>query len=171
MPIFCACRLVKRVRVKEHKNLISLVSETVESLGYAVWQVETVSSSNELLLKVYIEPADYSLATKQSVNIDDCSKVANQLKLILATEESTPSSYSLEVSSPGVERQLYEPRHYLRYLGGMISLQTLEPLGEKKKFVGKLTEVSDDAIELMLENQEKIRLEYTVIAKSRLVSL
>ncbi len=90
-------------------------------------------------LRVYID-------SPEGVDVDDCADVSRQLSAILDVEDPIAGEYSLEVSSPGLDRPLVLPEHYRRFVGETVKLTLAQPLAGRRKFKGRLLEATDDHV-------------------------
>ena len=94
---------------KKTKNTASvvtgLISETVASLGFELWDVEYVKEGADMYLRITID-------SSEAVDIEDCETVSRAVNNILDDADPIDEPYMLEVSSPGIERQLRTPRHF-----------------------------------------------------------
>ncbi len=116
----------------------ALLRETIEGLGYILWDVEYKK-----------EGADYNLVLTidrdgEEVTMDDCVKVTDEVNPILDESDPIPDSYFLEVSSAGLERELKKPEHLERYIGKEVEVKLFAPheaLG--KAFVSTLVSFSE----------------------------
>jgi ribosome maturation factor RimP len=112
------------------------VEEVTAREGCYLYDIEFVGGGNGRILRVYIEKD-----SEGGVSIEDCSKVSRGLNELLdAEEEVIPGgAYDLEVSSPGLERVLKEPRHYERVIGQKILVRTFAPIAQfNEKFAEEL---------------------------------
>lgn len=128
--------------------------------GCALWDLEFVGAGNGRTLRVYIEKP----GIEGGVSIDDCSNVSRGINLILDVEDVIPGgAYSLEVSSPGLERPLKQKWHYEQCLDKKIFVRTFGPLldinpevqelGKAKQVTGTLKQVSDSGVQVELEGK------------------
>jgi ribosome maturation factor RimP len=99
-------------------------------------------------LRLYIDRAD------DSIGIEDCEKVSRQSSAILDVEEAITGDYILEVSSPGMDRPLYELAQYEKYVGEDISLKLRFPYEGRRNFKGRLRAVDGDEIVLVVADHE-----------------
>ncbi|MGB2144913.1 MAG: ribosome maturation factor RimP, partial [Porticoccaceae bacterium] len=106
MPIFFSESIVSSGEV-----LKQLLEPVVDSLGCELWGIELQMGGNTKLLRIFID------RDEDGVDINDCEKVSRQASAILDVEDVISGEYTLEVSSPGMDRPLYELDHYARYLG------------------------------------------------------
>ena len=102
------------------------------------------------------------------VTIDDCQRVSREVEAILDVEDPITGPYTLEVSSPGLDRPLKRPEDFKRYEGRIARVVTLEPVDNQKFFVGEILEAGDDAIVMLMPTDKKVDIEYKKISRARL---
>lgn len=114
------------------------------------------------------------------VGLEDCQRVGERLSLLLDVEDPIESSYTLEVSSPGLDRPLHEPKDYERFAGELARIKTKRAMGGRRRFAGRLvgvepmehTEDADllrnDSAILLQEESGQIRIPYSAIESARL---
>jgi len=104
------------------------------------------------------------------VGLDECSAVSRALDPALDVEDFIPHEYSLEVSSPGLNRPLRKPEHYRRVIGQKVKVKTFGPIGEppRKNFPGTLQAVEEDAVTVDVEGGGVFRIPFRDIAKAHL---
>ncbi|MBX6394907.1 MAG: ribosome maturation factor RimP [Alicyclobacillaceae bacterium] len=133
------------------KKVTAVVEELarpiVEKEGLELVDVEYVKEGANWFLRVFIDRPE------GGVDIEDCSRVSEQLSNRLDEVDPIPNSYFLEVSSPGIERPLKGREAFRRAVGKTVAVTTYEPIGGQKKFQGTLTAVGEDVI--TLEDGEK----------------
>ena len=95
---------------------------------------------------------------EEGVNIDDCENVSRRLSPILDEVDPIPQSYTLEVSSPGIGRDLRRPQHFDAFMGADIHVRLIRPVEGERDFIGRLTGFGDGKITLLLDED----LEMTV---------
>lgn len=114
------------------KEIRRVAEEITTREGCYLYDIEFVGGNNGRILRVFIDKEG-----EGGVSIDDCTKVTRGLNEILdADEEMIPGAYTLEVSSPGLERTLKEPRHFERALGKKISVKSFQPLAQFNENLG-----------------------------------
>lgn len=133
----------------------------VRAMGFELVDAELTGSRQHQTLRVYID-------SPRGVTVDDCADVSRQLSAILDVEDPFPGSYTLEVSSPGLDRPLVEPEHYRRYRGEMVKVRLGAPLNGRRNFTGRLVEVRADGIVVEVD-QERFELLFEAIERTRLV--
>ncbi len=148
-------------------DLHRLLEPGVSALGFELVDVELLGQGRQATLRVYID-------SPEGVDVDDCAKVSRQLSALLDVEDPLPGGYTLEVSSPGLDRPLVTPAHYRRFTGETVKLTLAQPLaGGRRKIKGRLVEATDDHVVVEAEGvggvPERFRLAYADIERARLV--
>lgn len=144
-----------------HTELHKLLEPGARALGYEILAVELSGRGSSTVLRVYIDGPE-------GVTVDDCAKVSNQLSAILDVEDPIPDAYTLEVSSPGLDRPLSKRSHFEAVLGQQIKVQTYGYVQGRRRFTGLLTEVGDRALTIEVDG-ETYELPWSEIGKARLV--
>jgi len=143
-------------------KLTEMIRQVVEPMGYQLVGVELFSRQKQgQLLRIYID-------TEQGILVDDCSAVSRQVSGVLEVENPIRGDYVLEVSSPGLDRPLFELAHYQQFIGQTVCIILSEKLNGQKKFTGLLKAVEGEIINLEVDN-EIICLDFAVIDRARLV--
>jgi len=101
------------------------------------------------------------------VTLDDCGRVSQQVGRELDVEDLISSPYALEVSSPGLTRPLRTEKDFIKHCNRLIKLRTVDPINNRRQFKGKLLRVSNDQIELELE-EGIVQIPLAKIAKANL---
>ena len=143
------------------KDLSDILKPVVERMGYIYWGLRFHGHGRRSVLQVYIDHPD-------GITLDDCSAVSNQLSGVLDVEDVIGQSYTLEVSSPGVERPLLNSKHYELYIGAKIKVKSYIPLDNRKNFSGQLEAANEDSITLKIE-EELIDIPYSAIKQGHLL--
>ena len=143
------------------EDLSSVIRPTIERMGYIYWGLQFNGYGRRSVLRIYIDHPD-------GVTLDDCSAVSDQISGVLDVEDLIRQAYTLEVSSPGIERPLLTNKHYELYIGAMIKVKSYTPFNNRKNFTGRLQEASMDSITLKVE-KELIDIPYAAIKQGRLL--
>lgn len=151
-------------------NLLSrieaIIAEPLFARGYSVVRVQLTGGSRKTL-QVMIERLD-----EQPITVDDCSIVSRLSSILLDVQDPIKDPYTLEVSSPGLERPLVKSQDYQRFCGRTITVTTQHPLNERKRFQGRLTSSNESEITLELseatEEKPLITIEMENIRAARL---
>ena len=112
--------------------LEDLLSPVVEKLGYELVRVMTIGAKNPTL-QVMIDRLD-----GKDITVDDCATVSRALSDVLDEKDPIENQYSLEVSSPGIDRPLTKPQHFARFAGYDAKIETIHPVENRKRFKGKI---------------------------------
>jgi len=137
-----------------------LLESTVEAMGFELWGVEFLSQGRHSLLRVYIDG-------ENGVNIDDCAAVSEQVSGVLDVEDPVPGEYTLEVSSPGMDRLLFKLDQYPAYVGEELELRLRSPFEGRRKFRGILKGIEGEDVVLQVEDHEYL-LPHDAIEKARI---
>ncbi len=138
-----------------------MIDTTIQALGLDLWGVELLQQGKYSLLRIYIE-------REEGVTIEDCEKVSRQVSALLDVEDPIAGEYTLEVSSPGMDRPLFSIEHYSQYVGSEVDLKLRLPLDGRRKFKGQIIKVSGDIVGLAVEGSE-YDLEFSDIEKASIV--
>jgi ribosome maturation factor RimP len=128
------------------EELARLLEPTIEQLGYELTDLELKLAGRDSLVRIFIDKP-------QGVGLEDCETVSRQVSVVLDVEDPVPGHYVLEVSSPGLDRKLTKPAHYRRYVGDDIRVQLRFPIEGRRKFRGRLTAASEEAIQIEVDGQ------------------
>ena len=143
------------------EQLLSLLEPPVGALGYELVDVEFATAGSGGLLRLYIDaPA--------GITVDDCERVSHRVSEILDVADPIPGAYTLEVSSPGLDRILRTREHFERFRGSRIRVQLSLPIEGRRRYTGTLSGVTEDAIEMEVDG-EPVQLELARIQKARVV--
>ena len=139
-----------------------LVRPVIEASGLELWDVTYRKESGRMVLRVLVD-------RDGGVDLDTISDTSERLSRRLDLEGfSGDRSYSLEVSSPGLERELREPRHFRRSVGTTVKVKTAAPVGGRRVHEGALVSADADAIVIASDGGE-LRVPYADIASARTV--
>lgn len=139
-----------------------LIEPAVEALGYELWGVQHISQGRRSTLCIFIE-------SSKGITVDDCAAVSHQVSGIMDVEDIIPNQYTLEVSSPGLDRPLFKLAHYQRYVGEFIRVRLQVPFDGRRKFTGYLTAIEGDDIIVRVDDEEYV-LPIESIDKANIIS-
>lgn len=142
-------------------ELKRLLGPTVEGLGYELFGIELLGGRGNRLLRIYIDHED-------GIGVDDCERVSRQVSGLLDVEDPIGDGYTLEVSSPGLDRPLFEGEHFARFVGQQVRIHLNELQAGRRKVVGQLLGLEDDQVLVDVEG-ETWRVPLARIDKARLV--
>jgi ribosome maturation factor RimP len=139
-------------------NIIERVAAR-EGLEVVHW--EMVGPRNNFVLRIYIDKPG-------GVNHGDCEVVSHQVGTLLDVEDLIPNKYTLEVSSPGVERGLYKRADYERFAGQRVKLKVSEAINGQRNFRGKLLGITGDSVSFDADGVGPIEIPYERIVKANI---
>jgi ribosome maturation factor RimP len=129
------------------ESIQALIEPSVEALGFELWGLELIAQGRFSTLRIYIESA-------KGITVDDCAEVSHQVSGILDVEDPITNQYTLEVSSPGVDRPLFKQAHYEQYIGQFMRVRLHSPFDGRRKFAGVLMGLEADEIVLLVDQEE-----------------
>lgn len=129
------------------EQLQALLAPVVEALGYQCWGVEFISQGRHSLLRVYIDNPD-------DVLIDDCEKVSRQISGVLDVEDPISGEYTLEVSSPGMDRPLFTLEQFAAHVGEQVKIRLRSPYEGRRNFQGLLRGVEEQDVVVQVDEHE-----------------
>jgi ribosome maturation factor RimP len=145
----------------EWDRLRRLIQEVVESQEYELVDAEFKGAGKSSLLRVFIDKPG-------GISHSDCELVSEQVGTVLDVEDLIPFSYTLEVSSPGLDRKLVKESDYTRFEGKLARIQTRIPLNQRKVFRGRLQGLSGGKVRLELRKGNLLDIPLDVIEEARL---
>jgi ribosome maturation factor RimP len=145
----------------ERSRVRQLVEQVVQSQGYELVDVELKGAGNNSVLRIFID-------TPTGVTHGDCELVSEQVGTVLDVEDVIPFSYTLEVSSPGLDRKLFKEADYVRFAGKLAKIQTRIPLEHQKVFKGRLRGLQEGKVQLELPQGDLLEIPLDVVSEARL---
>jgi ribosome maturation factor RimP len=143
-------------------QLGDLLEPGITSMGYELVGVEfQTGGSGGGLLRVYID-------SEAGISAEDCQKVSYQVSGVLDVEDPIPGHYTLEISSPGLDRMLFRKQDFERFAGQLIKLRTAYPIEGQRKFKGRLLGLQGENVVFEQDDME-ISLPFEQIEQARLV--
>jgi len=126
-------------------QLQDLLAPTAHALGLELLGVEYLPQPGGSLLRLYIDVPE-SEAAGRSVGIDECEKMSREVSAVLDVEDPISGNYTLEVSSPGIERPLFTPAQFARFVGENAKVGLKLPQDGRRRLQGRIVAVEGDAI-------------------------
>jgi ribosome maturation factor RimP len=146
------------------EELIAMLSPTVAALGLELLGVEYAPSSGSALLRLYID------VEGRHVAIEDCEAVSREVSALLDVNDPIASQYTLEVSSPGIDRPLFAPAHFARFVGEEAKLSLRLPQDGRRRLQGRIVSVEGERIGIAEEGKDApFVVAHDNIEKARLV--
>lgn len=152
---------MKRLDPELHERLDKLIS----SMGYELVGCEKLPQGRGFLFRIYIDRPN-------GVTVDDCSLVSKQVSAMFDVMDLFHDKYTLEVSSPGIDRPLFTIGHFGKYIGQLVKIRLMLPMaGQKRQLKGRLQQVEGDEIVLKLDDTGEImKVTFDNIDKANLIN-
>lgn len=145
----------------KQSQLEILLEPVVTALECEFWGLDYVAQGKKSVLRLYIEK-------EGGVLVEDCEKVSRQVSATLDVEDPIRSEYTLEVSSPGLDRPLFRLDQFTRYVGEQVAIRLRIAFEGRRKFSGLLKGVENDEIVVQVDNEEYL-LPFELIDKANIV--
>ena len=116
-----------------------ILTPVIEALGFECWGIEYISQGRHSLLRVYIDH-------ENGIFIEDCETVSRQLSAVMDVEDPISSEYTLEVSSPGMDRPLFTLEQFAAFVGEQVKIRLRSPVEERRNFQGLIRSVEDQDV-------------------------
>ena len=134
----------------------------LESMGLSLWDLEFHKQGPQWLLRIFID------RETGGVTLYDCETVNRDLGAALDVEDIISHPYTLEVSSPGLDRTLSKPEHFARFTGSMVKIKTFQSINGQKVFRGTLRGLVEGMVSMELETGVVLEIPLTGITKASL---
>ena len=156
------------MKAKGSKNIVTVVRDALEpvisGLGYRLWDLEYVKEGADYYLR-------FTIDSDNGITIDDCEKVHRTIDPLLDELDPIEGAYNLQVSSPGLERDVKYEWHYAELIGEKLELRLFAPLEEypgKKSFTGVLRSLEDGVITLD-DGAQEYRIPFASVSRAKTV--
>jgi ribosome maturation factor RimP len=127
-------------------TLETRLAPLVEGLGYELWELEYSPGRGSGFLRLYID-------AEAGITLDDCERVSRAVSELLDAEDPIPGQYTLEVSSPGLERPLRTAAHFARFVGETVQVETVQAFEGRRRFKGALAAADAETIEVDVDGK------------------
>ncbi len=138
-----------------------LLGPLLEENHFELYDIEYVKEGGNWFLRTYIDK-------ENGITVDDCELVSRALSDLLDKHDFIPDSYILEVSSPGLGRQLKRDKHFEKSIGEEVEIKLYKAINKKKEFVGILTAFDQNTITIELEDESTMEFSRSDVAIVRL---
>ena len=146
---------------KIEDKVFDLINEPIQSLNLSIYDIEYVKEGSGWFLRIYIDKDGV-------IDINDCENVSRLIDPMLDDANIIKSAYCLEVSSPGIERNLRKPEHFERYIDNEVEVSLFKPYEKQKVLQGILKAGNNDKVTISIDNNE-ITLNRKDISKVKLI--
>jgi len=161
VPTFFVC-------VTPLDHIRTVAERVAHSRGLQIWDVVSRREAIGHVVRVFIDRPGPAATAEESVSIEDCEQVNREMSAILDVEDPVPFAYTLEVSSPGLDRPLRDADDYRRFAGRMAKIVVREAVDNQKAFEGRLKGVAHECVLLEGPNGRIHELPLELIARGRL---
>ncbi len=143
------------------EQIRKIAAQAAEENGIEFVHAEVVGTNRNLTARVFIDK-------EGGVTHEDCALVSRQIEAILDAEDIVALSYTLEVSSPGLERGLYNLKDFEKFAGNLAKVKTETAIDGQKNFRGRIVDVEDEEIIFDDKTKGSVRFPYSAVAKANL---
>jgi ribosome maturation factor RimP len=133
----------------QRESLTALLRPVVEGLGYELWELECAPGRGDGFVRLYLD-------SEAGITVDDCERVSRAVSEVLDAEDAVEGHYTLEVSSPGLDRPLRTAAHFARFVGDTVFVELVQPQDGRRRFEGRLTLASAETIEIEVDGQRHV---------------
>jgi ribosome maturation factor RimP len=145
-----------------------IATRVAAAYGLEIFDITMRRESGGEVLRVVLDRPGPAATAEESVSIADCEKVSQELSTILDVEDFIAEEYTLEVSSPGLDRPLRHGDDYRRFTGRAAKIVTREPVNRQTAFSGRIRGVEGDEVLFENEGGKHVRLPLNLISRARL---
>ena len=150
------------------EQIRAIAERVARSHGLEIWDIVSRRETTGQIVRVFIDRPGPAATAEESVSIEDCEQVSREIGTILDVEDPLPFAYTLEVSSPGLNRPLRGEQDYRRFAGRLAKIVVSEAVDNQKAFEGRLRGVEDGTVLLEGPKARMHRLPLRLITRARL---
>ncbi len=143
-----------------------LIGPSLAAMGYHIVRIH-FSGGQRPVLQIMAERSDIE-GVQCGMTVEDCAEISRTVSALLDVEDPLPGPYTLEVSSPGIDRPLVRKRDFERFAGFEARIEVVAPIDGRRRFKGKLLGVAGDAVRLAVDDRE-VNLPIADIANAKLM--
>jgi ribosome maturation factor RimP len=144
------------------EQIEEMIEPVVNGLGCQLWGIEKLSQGKYSVLKIYID-------AEKGIDVDDCARVSRQVSALLEVEEPFKGDYTLEVSSPGLDRRLFKLDQFDTYKGAQVKLSLRRPYEGRRRFTGILCGIEEKDVVLRSDSNEEILFPFEQIERANII--
>lgn len=137
------------------------LASLIGAMGYEFVGSELLRQGRGALLRIYID-------SEKGITLDDCTHVSRQVSAILDVEDPIQGEYTLEISSPGLDRPLFEIAHYQKMIGNRVRIRLHAPIENRRKFTGQIVRVEGTDIHLLVDTLDVV-VPFSSIEKANVI--
>ena len=145
-------------------KLTQLLKPAVEGLGYELVGIEHLPMGKHTVLRIYIDSSD-------GITVSDCSRVSHQVSGVLEVEEPIKGQFTLEVSSPGIDRPLFNFEQFKQFVGSKVKLKLYHSIEGKRKITGVIESIDGEDINIKDADSDSLfQLQIDDIDKANIIT-
>lgn len=145
-------------------KLTELLRPSVDGLGYELVGIEHLPMGKHTVLRIYIDSPD-------GITVSDCSSVSHQVSGVLEVEEPIKGAFTLEVSSPGIDRPLFNFEQFEQFVGSKVKLKLYHAVDGKRKIIGMIESIEGDDINIKEADSDNVfQLQIDDIDKANIIT-
>jgi ribosome maturation factor RimP len=143
------------------ENIEKIVADAISGSELELVHVEVAGHGPGTTVRIFIDKPG-------GVQLDDCSDLSHRVGQVLDEQDVVPSAYTLEVSSPGLERELYSLKDFEKFAGSLAKMKTRAPIGGQRNFKGRIKAVDGETVVFEDKTAGEVRIEYSLVSKANL---
>lgn len=143
-------------------TLYALIDPLLTGMGYELVGIEYGGPAGKRLLRIYIDSPD-------GITLDDCETCSRQISAVLDVEDPIPGEYTLEISSPGLDRPIFKAPDFDRFAGEQIKIRLSAPWEGRRRFKGVLTGLGEEGVRIVEAQGGEVEIPLDLIEKARLI--
>lgn len=159
-------------RDNQSERINAIADRVARDHGLELFDLQFRRESIGWVLRIFLDrSAEVAVTPGQSnegVTLEDCQRVSHDVSAVLDAEDAVDGSYTLEVSSPGLDRPLRSAKDYQRFTGRLAKLVVMAPISGRKHFTGRLKGIDDTDVILEVNREEVYRIPLDSIVRARL---
>ena len=142
-------------------GIVPIVEPVIVGMGYNFWGLECQASENTAQVRIFIDHSE-------GITLDDCSRVSQQLSAVLDVEDPVQVPYTLEISSPGINRKLFSAEQMKEAVGSKVKVKTTWPINERRNIRGVLKDANDEQLTIVTQEGEEFLVPIEAIKNVKL---
>lgn len=150
------------------ERIREIAARVASAYGLDIFDVELKREGGQQVLRVILDRPGPAATAEESVSIDDCARVAEELSTLIDVEDVMPATYTFEVSSPGLDRPLRGVEDFRRFAGRWAKIVTSAPVNRQTAFAGRVKGIEGEDVLFESEGKTLVRLPLRLIARARL---
>ena len=159
---------VRLTTMQPLEQIRAIAERVARSRGLEIWDIVSRRDTTGQIVRVFIDRPGPAATAEESVSIEDCEQVSREIGTMLDVEDPLPFAYTLEVSSPGLDRPLRGEQDYRRFAGRLAKIVVSEAVDNQTAFEGRLRGVEDRTVLLEGPKGRMHRLPLQLITRARL---